>query len=112
MVDDVCALIGVRDRGYDESGNDIAEPTERVVFCRVGSVTRSEFYAAATTGIRPEMVLYLSDVADYQGEDIVRYPADSGTLYNVVRTYRGDGRSAAGPDGIEIVVQRKIGAKL
>ena len=112
MIDDVCTLIGVRKRDYDESGNDITEPTERQVFCRVGSVTRSEFYAAATAGIRPEMVLYLSNTEDYQGEDIVRYPAEAGPLYDVVRTYRGDGRSAAGPDGIEIVLQRKMGTKL
>jgi hypothetical protein len=50
----------------------------------------------------------MSDAEDYRGETLVRYPGvDGGQLYSVIRTYRG-GR-AAGPDGIELILTRKVG---
>jgi len=110
MIDDACTLIGERRTRFDECGNEITEPTERTVFCRIASVTRSEFYSAATASLRPELVVVLSDAADYQGESLVRYPAEVGRVYSVLRTYRG--RSAAtGPDSIELVLERKMGVK-
>ena len=111
MIDDVCALIGARKTGFDGSGNTVTEQVERVVFCKVASVTRSEFYAASTADLRPELLIILPDAADYQGENVVRYPAETGELYSVLRTYRG-AKTAVGPNTIELALQRKMGTTL
>ena len=108
MIDDVGMLIGEQRTTYDKYGNEIVDPAERTVMCRISSVTRSEFYSAATAGLQPELTVILSDAEDYRGETLVRYPGvDGGQLYSVIRTYRG-GRTA-GPDGIELILTRKVG---
>lgn len=112
MVDDVCMLIAEGVPVYDSEGNEVVQTEERQVLCKVGSVTRSEFYQAATADLRPELTVYLSNAVDYAGEKLVRYPAaDDGDLYSVIRTYRGGSRrsGAAGPDSIELILTRKVG---
>lgn len=74
----------------DEVGNQIPEEITRVVFCRVRSVTRSEFYQAAKTGLQPEIVFVLSTYRDYEGEPEILYVDWTGKekRYSVLRTYR------------------------
>lgn len=57
---------------------------KREVFCDVQSVTRMEAYEAMSHGHRPEVVLVLSDWAEYQGELRCEF---EGRLYNILRTY-------------------------
>ena len=77
-------------------GYTIEAETRRDVFCRLASVSRSEFYQAQATKLRPELVFVLADYLDYDGEYLVIYDA---VWYRVIRTYR------TGQE-LEIVVQK------
>lgn len=87
----------------DASGNEIATPTPREVFCDVRSVTRSEWYDAGQQGIRLSYVFRLSHYVDYNGEPTVLYKDWTGTEkeYTIVRTYR-DG------DAIELTCSERV----
>lgn len=74
-------------------------PTEKIVFAQVSSVTRAEFFAAGESGIKPEFRFTMLD-AEYNGETTVLY---NGVAYAVYRTYH------ARTDEIELYVQRKAG---
>lgn len=71
--------------------------TERMVYCTVRSVTRSEYYTALNAGIATEFVFALAVAEEYQGERRVRYRDG---IYDVVRTYMTE------EDGIELTVGR------
>lgn len=110
-MDSECTLIKVVNSTFDESGNEIATTEERTVMCQVFSVTRNEFYSAATVDLSPDLTIRLTDYADYEGEKLLRY---NGELYSVIRTYRDRGswhRSGGAMDinAIELVCARKIG---
>ena len=110
MLDGVCTLIGDGEITLDEYLNEVPTETEREVFCRVSSTFRNEFYQAATAGLRPEWTIRLSDFAEYQGEQKVRY---NGEVYSVLRTYRDDGsfhnRGGMGPNELELIIGYKVG---
>lgn len=74
-------------------------PTEKVVFAQVDSVTRAEFFAAGESGIKPEYRFTML-AAEYDGETTVLY---NGAAYAVYRTYHGR------TDEIELYVRRKAG---
>lgn len=76
-------------------------PTEKVVFAQVDSVTRAEFFAAGESGIKPELRFTMLD-AEYNGERTVVY---NGVYYSVYRTYH------ARTDIIELYVQLKAGTR-
>lgn len=107
-MDDVLTLIKDGAISYDEYGNEVKAQTERDVFCQIFSVTRNEFYAAATANLHPEITARLSDFTEYEGETLARY---DGVLYSVIRTYRDRGSFHHGgtPNAIELVLERKIG---
>lgn len=67
----------------DEIGNQIPMETQTTVLCSVKSVGRSEFYNAAVTGLRPEIVFVVHGY-EYTGEKLVEF---EGNRYRVVRTY-------------------------
>ena len=92
---DVCYLIteDPAARGAFDQHTD----TERAVFCTARSVTRDEVFGAMSLGLRPDIVLRLSQDFEYQGERRCRY---LGTLYEVIRTYSGEN------DWIDLTLQR------
>ena len=110
MIDAVCTLIGDGTPTLDEYLNEIPTETERDVFCRITSAVRNEFYQAATAGLRPEWTVRLSDFAEYNGEQKVRY---NGEVYSVLRTYRDGGSyhvgGGMGPNELELIIGYKIG---
>lgn len=73
--------------------------TARQVFCRVDSVSASEFFDGGRNGLNPEyrMTMFF---ADYNGEQIIEY---NGATYSVYRTYK------AKTDIIELYVERRGG---
>lgn len=80
--------------------------TKTMCYCRVNSVTRSEFYRARENGLEPLYTLVLSEYADYNGEKILEY---NGKRYRVIRSYvgaSGDRRnnSEFGHHSIELTV--------
>lgn len=87
--------------GYteDELGNHIPNDTKRPVLCKVESVGRNEFYSAASSDLRPEIVFTIHKY-EYEGERKVKF---EGQQYSVIRTY------ATGIEEIELTCER-VGA--
>lgn len=68
---------------FDEIGNQIATEIKINVFCDKKSVGRSEFYNAATNGLKPEIIFVIHNY-EYEGQKKVEF---EGNKYNVIRTY-------------------------
>lgn len=92
-------LIG-QTMGQDEIGNQIPVETETTILCGLKSVGRAEFYDAAATGLRPELVFVIHGY-EYNGERIVKF---EGVRYNVIRTYQVDFEE------MELVCERVVGS--
>ncbi len=83
---DVVKLISVTVTEND-MGDIIETPVERQVFADKQSVRQSEFYQAAATGLRPELMFVVRSV-DYNGEQKLKY---NDKEYAIIRTYDKDG---------------------
>lgn len=68
------------------------------VFCRLKSITRSEFYQAAVAGLRPEFV-FVVHAFEYNGEQRVIF---DGQEYQVLRTYQDE----KNPEEVELICGR------
>jgi len=71
----------------NELGDTIEVPTERQVFADKQSVRQSEFYQAAATGLRPELMFVVRTI-EYNGETRLKY---NDKEYSIIRTYDKDG---------------------
>ena len=92
---DVCYLITDLPGAHGVHG--ARSSSERMVYCVVQSVTRSEYYQAHNVGLQPNYVLKLSDYTEYRDELKVRFRDQE---YRILRTYiTRDG-------GIELTIQR------
>ncbi len=71
--------------GYteDELGNQIPNETRKSVLCKVESVGRNEFYSAASSDLRPEIVFTIHKY-EYENERKIEF---EGNKYSVLRTY-------------------------
>lgn len=86
----------------NEVGDPIEIPVERSVLCGVLSVTRSEHYQAAASGLKPSIVFVLNKY-EYQNEQEIEF---DGQRYRVIRTYQPN--EAADPadfENIELVCE-------
>lgn len=99
-MDDVLYLIGEESRERDEYGIIRQQISERQIFCKVNSVSRSEFFNAGRNGLNPDYQFTVFQ-GDYQGEMMCRYGDRS---YSIYRTYH-----IPGTDYIELYVERKGG---
>lgn len=87
-MEDIAYLVKEKYVSVDSEGNVIRRREAREVLCKVESISRREFYAAATQDLRPELTLTISHQIDYDGEKLVTY---HDKLYDVIRTYwQGD----------------------
>ena len=84
----------------DESLNEVATYTERTVFVRPRSVFASEFYQAAAVGLKPALILVLSNFADYDDEKLVEY---NGKEYTVTRVYQRPDK-----DAVELTLEERV----
>ena len=101
MYDDIAYLINEKTTGTDSDGNEIIQRTPRMVFCRVRSITREEYYDAATDDLKPEIAITITHRIDYDSENLVEF---NGEYYDVIRTYwRGD--------EVELTLQKSIGIR-
>lgn len=98
-MNDVLTLVH---RKLADDGYTVETETRHDVFCRLDSVSRSEFYQAQATDLRPELVFVLTDYLDYEGEYLCVYDS---VWYRVIRTYR------TGQE-LEIVVQKASGEEV
>lgn len=97
VTEDVILLVSIE---QTQNAYGVWEKTEttRQVFCKVSSVSQSEFFEAGRNGLNPEWRFVVFG-ADYGDEETVIY---KNKRYGVYRTYR-DG------DFIELYVERKGG---
>lgn len=75
-------------------------PSSRQVFCKVSSITRTEFFEAGRIGLNPELVFTMF-AADYEDEKTLVY---EGKPFGIYRTYH-----VPGTDYIELYAERKGG---
>lgn len=69
----------------DQSGIVKRIETKTEKLCDVRSISQSEFYQAAASGLKPEYKFVLADYLDYNGEKDVEY---EGIRYSIKRTFR------------------------
>ena len=72
--------------------------TERTVFCKVESISQTEFYQAANTEFNPEL-RFTVFFGDYEGESLLAF---NDGRYSIYRTYRAG-------DDLELYAERKVG---
>lgn len=84
MYDTRIKLIRRTESGRDKYGNIIHAEEVKERWAEVKSVSRAEYYQAATTGMQPTMVIVLSDRRDYEGQS---HAVVNGVEYVVIRTY-------------------------
>lgn len=83
---DVIKLISITNTEND-MGDTIEVQDERQVFADKQSIRQSEFYQAAATGLRPELMFVVRSI-DYNDEKKLKY---NGKEYTIIRTYDKDG---------------------
>lgn len=81
--DDELTLIAIT-YTENELGDQIESESRLVVLCEELSVTRSEHYAAAQAGMRPEVV-FAVNMYDYDGQQRVEHHGD---VYRIIRHYK------------------------
>ena len=99
MQDDVLILVS-NSFSEDEIGQQKPAEICREVFCRVGGISRREWFDAGHSGLKPELMFSVF-FGDYCGEKTVEY---NGNRYTVYRTYRAD------PETVELYCERRTGA--
>jgi SPP1 family predicted phage head-tail adaptor len=82
---DVVGLISVT---YTENdiGDQIETETSRQVFANKKSIRQTEFYQAAQTDLRPELMFEVRTI-EYEGESKLSY---NNKDYTIIRTYEKD----------------------
>lgn len=84
----------------DEALNEVTTYTERDVFVRPRSIYASEFYQAASVGLKPSLTLVLASFADYDDEKLVEF---EGKEYTVTRIFRRPDR-----DSVELTLEERV----
>lgn len=99
-MEDIAYLVTETYEDTDDEGNIIRQRNASHVLCKIQSVTRREFYQAATQDITPEIEMIISHRIDYNGEKYVIY---NDILYDVTRAYWEN-------DKVSLTLSRSIGS--
>ena len=83
---EVIKLISIT-TGENSMGDPIETPTTKEVFADKQSIRQSEFYQAAATGLRPELMFVVRSI-DYNQEPKLKHGDET---YTIIRTYDRDG---------------------
>lgn len=84
----------------DEIGQDISEITEQEVFCEILSISQSEFFEAAQSGLKPQYKIKVW-AEEYSGQDEVKIGDEYFTVY---RNYTVNGMT-------ELYLEKRGGAQ-
>ena len=85
----------------DSIGQRIPTETARTVFCDLQSITRQEFLAAGSLGLKPSWVAVMFS-PDYEGEQLCEV---NGERYSIYRTYRDRN------ERLELYLERRQGTR-
>jgi SPP1 family predicted phage head-tail adaptor len=83
---DVISLISITTT-ENAMGDSVETPVKRTVYADKQSIRQSEFYQAAATGLRPEIMFVIRSI-DYNQEPKLEYNSKT---YSIIRTYDKDG---------------------
>lgn len=97
---DVISLVAVTASERDANGVPIETESSRQIYCKVTSVSQSEFFGGGRNGLNPELKFQVFS-GDYRDEPIVVF---KGRRYAVYRTYL-----VPGTDRLELYTERKGG---
>lgn len=81
----------------DAIGNTIKTSTSRTVWANEGNIAQREFFEAARSGFKPEVMLTIK-LKSYNGERIATY---NGVTYHIYRTWK------KGAEDIELYLTTK-----
>lgn len=84
MMVDLIKLIGYTE-SVDTYGRVSRTETSKEVLGEVKSISQTEFYQAAASGLKPELKIKLADFYDYDGEKEVEVDT---IRYSIKRTYQ------------------------
>lgn len=98
--EDITLLAEVVD--VDDLGQEEITLTETLIQAEKRSVTRSEFYLAANTDLKPEIVFDVHSF-EYSGERLLRW---NGRDYSIVRTFEHEWQGLA---LTELICERRVG---
>lgn len=87
----------------DDIGQEVITETLTTIQADRESVSRSEFYQAANTGLKPELVLLVHEF-EYGGQRLMKF---DGGYYTIIRTYTVE---RDGLRMVELVGERRLGA--
>lgn len=99
-MDDVITLISYTREQDDYGVWREVETSERDLFCKLGSITRQEFFEAGRSGLNPSFVFTVFK-GDYYGESVCNY---HGKQFSIYRAY-----PIPNSDYLELYVERKGG---
>lgn len=71
---------------YDDYGNPIVTENKINILCKKKSIGRTEFYDAATEGMKPEVIFVIHGY-EYNNQQKIEF---EGTTYKVLKTYSVD----------------------
>lgn len=72
--------------GQDDIGNSTSEKVETIILCKKRSIRQSEFYAAAQSGLKPELTLVVRPY-EYNNQKEIVFEEVS---YRIIRTFEID----------------------
>lgn len=75
--------LGVVVETLDDEADVVKTITYKDVYCNLKGVRQSEFYQAASQGLKAEK-MFIIQKSDYNDEELVQY---SGKHYKIIRTY-------------------------
>ena len=82
---DVIKLVSIT-TSENDMGDTIEVETKREVFTDKKSIRQNEFYQAAATGLRPELMFIIRSI-EYEQEPKLEY---NSKMYNIIRAYDKD----------------------
>lgn len=99
MYEGIAILKSYGEPTFDEYGNEIENIQDTTVYVEPRGVYASEYYNAAQIGLKPSLSLYMANLADYAGQQMLEY---EGRIYNVIRVDRSRNR-----DGITLICEER-----
>lgn len=85
----------------NDIGDTINTPKRRKMYARKKSVRQSEFYQAASTGLKPEITFVIWNFG-YEGESELEF---EGKKYRIIRTFEKDDKE------LELICTGLVGGK-
>ena len=100
MYDDIATLVAYGESTFDDYGNEEIVTTTKDVYVMPRSVYQSEFYNAAQAGFKPSITFEMTNRADYNDEQVIKY---HDKFYTVIRADWNAQR-----DGISLVCEERV----